>query len=138
MTERDLFCYIRAKNAFKRAEEAFSESLTMYHPPTSTVSFMPKDHSDDIEKVTGKISDKDGRCNRIARAREKVDRALGVLEAVADKLDCETDKNFLWAYYYHGLTYQQIVETYGRSESSLYRDRQRVLSQIKDFDLERS
>ncbi len=135
MTERDLFCYIRAKNALKRAEEAFAESSTMYHPPTSTMSFMPKEHSDDVEKVTGKISDKDGCGNRIARAREKVNRALLVLEAVADKLDCETDKDFLWAYYYHGLTYQQIEDTYGRSQSSLYRDRQRVLSQIKDLTI---
>ena len=134
MTERDLFCYLRAKNALKRAEEAYSESKTMYHPPTSTVSFMPKEHSDDVEKFTDKISDKDGCSKRIARARENLDRALALLEAVADVLERETDKAFLWAYYYHRFTFQEIEDQTGRSQSSLFRDRRRILLQIKDLN----
>lgn len=134
MTEQDLFCYIRAKNALKRAEEAFAESSTIYHPPTSTLSFMPKEHSEDVEKVTGKINEKDGRGKRIAKARENLDRALAFLEAVAENLELETDKDFLWNYYYHGFTYQQIEYQTCRSQSSLFRDRNRVLLQIKDLN----
>ena len=135
MTEYDLLCYIRAKNALKRAEEAFAESSVIYHPPTSTVSFMPKEHSDDVEKVTSRINEKDARGSMIRKANESIDRAFSILEKVSAVLVREEDKNFLWNFYFHGLTYQQIEDKYGRSKSSLYRDRKSVLSQIKNLSI---
>ena len=134
MTESDLFCYLEAKNSLKRAEEAFSETVTMYQPPTSNISFMPKDHSDDVEKVTGSISLKDSRRILIQKAQQRLEDAFRMLVFVSDNLVLETDKEFLWNHYYHGLTYQDIENKSGRSQPSLYRDRKRVLSQIKNLN----
>ena len=132
MTERDLFAYRRAVNAYERATDELMEfNPRFYSANISSITGLPKGTPPfSPDRLSGKINEHDEYTRAWYKAYKKMQDERAKLAAISQRLTAETHKQYLHYRYVKGHTNAELCRKLHRSKTALFRDRLAILEVV--------